>query len=136
MKPFRCLVVDDEILGRELLILNLQGVASCDSAANGEDALEKYSSSLDTNPYDVIFLDIIMPGMDGHEVATVIRRMELERGITLDKGVKIIVVSSLDTPQDFNKSFVSTRSVAHLIKPIKAEKMKRTLCRLGLISES
>lgn len=135
MGLLRCLVVDDDELGRELLIFNLQGIADCDAAANGRDALEKYSDSLESNPYDVIFLDIVMPEMDGHEAAKAIRRMEMDRGITPDKGINIIVLSSLSTPQDIIKSYVSAQSVAHLVKPFKVEKLKKTLRKLGLIAE-
>ncbi|OGU18471.1 MAG: hypothetical protein A2076_12550 [Geobacteraceae bacterium GWC2_53_11] len=131
----RCLVVDDDEVGRELLILNLQGIASCDYAVNGREALEKYAASLDAEPYDLILLDIVMPEMDGNEAAKTIRRMELERGITPDKGVNIIVLSSLNTPQDIIKSYVSAQSAAHLVKPLNAEKLKKTLRQLGLIPE-
>jgi len=135
MKPLHCLVVDDDEVGRELLILHLQGIARCDTAENGRDALEKYVANLGSNPYDLIFLDIVMPELDGNETAKTIRRMELERGITPDKGVNIIVLSSLNTPQDIIKSYVSAQSAAHLVKPLKVEKLKKTLHQLGLITE-
>lgn len=135
MGLLRCLVVDDDEVGRELLILNLEGIASCDSAVNGRDALEKYSASLTAMPYDLIFLDILMPELDGNETAKTIRKMEMERGITPDKGVNIIILSSLNTPQDIITSYVSAQSAAHLVKPLKAEKLKKTLRQLGLIPE-
>ena len=135
MKPLHCLVVDDDEVGRELLILHLQGIAWCDTAANGREALEKYGANFDSNPYDLIFLDIVMPELDGNEAAKTIRRMELERGITPDKGVNIIVLSSLNTPQDIIKSYVSAQSAAHLVKPLNVEKLKKTLHQLGLITE-
>ncbi len=135
MALLHCLVVDDDELGRELLMLNLQGIARCDTAVNGRDALDKYSANIDTDPFDLIFLDIIMPEMDGHEAAKKIRSMEMERGITPDRGVSIIVLSSLNTPQDIIKSYISAQSVAHLVKPVKAEKLKNTLHKLGLIPE-
>lgn len=133
MGLLRCLVVDDDELGRELLVLNLAGIAECDTAANGREALDKYSASFSVKPYDLIFLDILMPEMDGHEVAKTIRRMELERGITPDKGINIIVMSSLNTPQDIVKSYISAQSAAHLVKPLKVDKLKKTLRQLGLI---
>jgi DNA-binding response OmpR family regulator len=61
----RVLVVDDEEDIRELCRVNLEfeGFA-VDDAANGPQALERASR---TRP-DVIFLDLMMPGMDGWEV--------------------------------------------------------------------
>jgi two-component system chemotaxis response regulator CheY len=73
--------------------------------------------------------------MDGHEAAKAIRCMEQERGITIDRGVNIIVLSSLHTPQDIIQSYVSAQSAAHLVKPVRPEKLKKTLHQLGLIPE-
>jgi two-component system chemotaxis response regulator CheY len=135
MEPLNCLVVDDDELCREILILNMAEVAVCDVATNGREALQKYSASLLAKPYDLIFLDIVMPEMDGYETAKTIRHMEQDQGITPDKGVNIIVMSSLSTPQDIVKSYISAQSVAHLVKPVKPAKLKKTLYQLGLIPE-
>ena len=135
MKPLRCLVVDDDVLGREMLTLNLEGFGICDQAVNGREALDKFAACLDSDPYDLIILDIVMPVMDGHEAALAIRRMEQERGVTPDKGVSIIVLSSLNTPQDIIQSYVSAQSAAHLIKPVKPEKLIKTLLQLELIEQ-
>jgi two-component system chemotaxis response regulator CheY len=135
MELLRCLVVDDDELGRELLMLDLNGIACCDTAVNGREAVEKYSASLESAPYDVVFLDVIMPEMDGNDAAAAIRKMELERGVTADKGVNIIIVSSQNTPHEIIKSYVSAKSAAHLVKPLNAEKLKKTLRKLGLIPE-
>jgi two-component system chemotaxis response regulator CheY len=131
----RCLVVDDDELGREMLVTMLEDVAACEIACNGREALEKFMATRDSNPYDLIFLDIVMPEMDGNEAAREIRRLELERGITPDKGVNIIVLTSLNTADDIIKAYVSAQSAAHLIKPVKPEKLKKTLRTLGLIPE-
>jgi two-component system chemotaxis response regulator CheY len=135
MGLLRCLVVDDDELGREMLVTQLEGIAVCDVACNGRDAVSMFMGSLDSNPYDLIFLDIVMPEMDGNEAAKTIRRAELERGITPDKGVNIIVLTSLNTADDIIKSYVSAQSAAHLIKPVKPEKLRKTLHKLGLITE-
>ena len=57
----RILIVDDE----EIVIRSCRRILSgddcvCDSAPNGLEALKK----VDENEYDVIVLDIMMPGMD------------------------------------------------------------------------
>ena len=59
---FRILIVDDEVDMRESLqeLLSREGY-SIDEAANGKNALEKYSK----NKYDLVISDIIMPEMDG-----------------------------------------------------------------------
>ena len=132
----KCLIVDDDQLGRELIAEYLKGRGSADMAANGQEAVEKYQAASESgSPYDLILLDIIMPGMDGHEAAKAIRRLEQERGITPDKGVNIIVLTSLNTPRDVIESYVSAQSAAHLVKPVTPEKLLATLNKLGLITK-
>ena len=132
----KCLIVDDDQLGRELIAEYLKGRGSADMAANGREAVEKYQAASESgSPYDLILLDIIMPGMDGHEAAKAIRRLEQERGITPDKGVNIIVLTSLNTPKDVIESYVSAQSAAHLVKPVTPEKLLATLNKLGLITK-
>ena len=132
----KCLIVDDDQLGRELIAEYLKGRGSVDMAASGQEAVEKYQAASESgSPYDLILLDIIMPGMDGHEAAKAIRRLEQERGITPDKGVNIIVLTSLNTPKDVIESYVSAQSAAHLVKPVTPEKLLATLNKLGLITK-
>ncbi|OGQ92527.1 MAG: two-component system response regulator [Deltaproteobacteria bacterium RIFOXYC2_FULL_48_10] len=64
------LVVDDEPMIRDLLEQTLQKTGhACSFADNGETALEK----IKTAPYDVVVTDIDMPGMDGIELAKIIK---------------------------------------------------------------
>ena len=68
------LVVDDEFLGREELTLMLKEtkLLEIDEAKNGEEALERIKAQR----YDVVFLDIDMPGLSGLDVAVRIAKME------------------------------------------------------------
>jgi two-component system, chemotaxis family, chemotaxis protein CheY len=71
----KCLIVDDEIICRKAVITILKEVAECEEAADGSEALAKFSHALERNePYDAVFLDILMPGIDGHQTARAIRR--------------------------------------------------------------
>lgn len=132
----RCLIVDDDQLGREITGLYLEDLASIDMASNGREAVNKYKEAVTLgNPYDLIILDIIMPEMDGHEAAKAIRHLEQEQGITPDKGINIIVLSSLNTSKDIIETYVSAQSAAHLVKPASREKLLKTLKKLELIKE-
>jgi len=130
----RCLIVDDDELSREMLATQLLEYATCDMAINGNDGVEKFVTALTTdNPYQVIFMDILMPGLDGHGAAKAIRKIEESQGITAGRGVDIIILSSLGTPQDVIQAYIAAQSAAHLVKPIKPEKLFKTLRSLGLI---
>jgi CheY-like chemotaxis protein len=64
------LIVDDEIQNRKLLeaLLKLEGYLTR-TAASGEEALAAVAQSAP----DLILLDIMMPGMDGYQVATTLK---------------------------------------------------------------
>ncbi|HEY3932602.1 MAG TPA: response regulator, partial [Verrucomicrobiae bacterium] len=68
--PVHMLVVDDDVVARRVILGVLQtAFARPESAENGEAALALAMEK----PFDVIFLDVVMPGMDGFEVCSKIR---------------------------------------------------------------
>jgi len=83
------LVVEDNPFSRELLktALTRQGYGVVE-AKNGKEALD----AIGARPFRLIFMDLLMPGMDGYETIRRIRRM----------GVRtpIIIASSMDDKQD------------------------------------
>jgi CheY-like chemotaxis protein len=84
--PLRFLVVDDETFSRYALSHSLKrGISEPDVAENGEVALSMASR----RAYDLIFLDVQMPGMDGFEVCSRIHE-------TLpNKSTPVVFVTSL-----------------------------------------
>lgn len=131
-----CLIIDDDELGRELLATQLEPYAVCELAADGYEGVAKFTAGLlEGNPYQLIFLDIVMPGMDGNAAARAIRNLEQDRGIPVERGVNIVVLSSLNTPQDIIQAYVSAQSAAHLVKPVRLDKLLKTLRKLELIPE-
>ncbi len=70
------LVVEDHYINQELMremLLRLN--CSVDTVENGIEAL----AALESNVYDVIFMDLQMPEMDGFDATREIRRRERER---------------------------------------------------------
>lgn len=130
----RCLIMEDDELSRELLALQMEPYAQCDLAVDGREGVEKFELALQNNsPYHLILLDIVMPEMDGFQAAKAIRAIEEKQGITIDKGVNIVVLSSLSTPQDVIQAYVAAQSSAHLVKPVQPEKLLKTLRKLDLV---
>jgi CheY-like chemotaxis protein len=74
--PLKFLVVDDDLISRQALSVALKKAFSQpDLAVDGQSALVQARAQA----YDVIFLDVQMPDMDGFEVCTKIRENDLNR---------------------------------------------------------
>ena len=102
----RFLIVDDDLTNRKLLHTMLEDVGQCDIAVNGKEAIEYFQMGLnDKEFYDVIFLDIKMPVMDGHETLKRIRKIEDENGIYIGAGVKVVMVTALGDKQNILSAF-------------------------------
>jgi CheY-like chemotaxis protein len=69
----KILVVEDNIVNQEVTqsILELMDI-TVDIAEDGNQALQLF----DTKKYDLIFMDILMPGMDGYQVTKEMRQRE------------------------------------------------------------
>ena len=94
----RLLVVDDEDRIRRLLKMYLEREEyTIDEAANGEDALELAL----TNDYDLILLDLMMPGKDGIEVCKELREKKATPVIMLTaKGEEVNRVQGFEAGTD------------------------------------
>lgn len=105
----RVLLVDDEPEFTETLAerLELRGLA-VDVAATGEAALEKARA----RPFDAVFLDLSMPGMDGIETLARLREQSPDAQVivlsgraTVRKSVEAMQLGALDVlekPVDIN----------------------------------
>jgi two-component system sensor histidine kinase/response regulator len=75
----RALVVDDNAAAREILAEALSGVvARVDSVSGGAEAVAAVKRHDAASPYDVVFMDWRMPGVDGLEAA---RRIKQDRAL-------------------------------------------------------
>ncbi len=73
----RVLVVDDSDIGRMMVIFGLDGSCVCDEASDGMEALDLFTkASAAGQPYDLVFMDIVMPNMDGKAALRKIRKHE------------------------------------------------------------
>jgi DNA-binding response OmpR family regulator len=82
------MVVDDEKMIRSLLKMSLQRMGyEVTGAEDGEDALALFQ----TQPFDLIMLDILMPKVDGFTVCAELRRIS---------DVPIVMLTALNRPDD------------------------------------
>jgi two-component system chemotaxis response regulator CheY len=95
----RFLVVDDDFSCRELLKAIFLPYGASDLALDGSEAISHFRRALEDDlPYDVIFLDVVMPGLSGLETLDCIRQIESSYNIHGSKRVKIVVITGFDDP--------------------------------------
>jgi twitching motility two-component system response regulator PilH len=113
----KVLVVDDSATDREHLqnVLEKQNITVL-SASTGQDALKMASAE---RP-DIIFLDIIMSGMDGYAVCRSLREDENT------KGIPIIFVSSKKNRADIMWANEQGGS-GYIVKPYAPEEVRKQL---------
>jgi CheY-like chemotaxis protein len=88
----KALIVDDSELSRLMTGTIIGKVFSYDGAENGIEGVRMHQKAVESGmPYDIIFMDIVMPEMDGKAAVKEIR--EYEAGISQAK-VPIIMLSA------------------------------------------
>lgn len=109
--PLRILVVDDNAVNRIIArkLLEDKGYL-IDEEENGTDAINRI---LETDPYDIILMDVHMPGIDGYETTRRIRNMDDRTRA----NVPIIAVSGDVYEEDIERSRKAGMD-AHIPKPI------------------
>lgn len=114
-KAISILVADDHEVMRELLQRMLDTLGySCDLAEDGAGCLKK----LKQNGYDLVFLDLVMPGVDG---ASTLQKVRDEFPNTM-----IVVVSSQDDDEVIS-DILSQGAVAYLAKPVQLEHIREVM---------
>ncbi len=114
----RALVVDDEPLVRSELVYALERVAedfTIVEAASAATAL----ATLAAEPYDVVFLDISLPGMSGIEAMTVIN--------SLPHRPQVVFVTAFD--EHALRAF-ELGATDYVVKPVNEERLGVTVARL------
>jgi two-component system, chemotaxis family, chemotaxis protein CheY len=128
----KMLVVDDEFTSRVILQKFLSAHGEVQVCANGLEAVEAFSSALDrAEPFSLICMDVMMPGMSGIEALARIREIEGARGIGRDAGVKVLMTTGLAAyDEDLEKArdlFDTT-----MTKPFRMSTVAQILSSLGL----
>lgn len=110
--------MDDEPIALKSLkrLLHRRGIEACDLSESGEEALRL----LEKNRYDVVLLDIVMPGVDGLQV--------LEAAAAAHPDTEFIMLTAVD---DTSHAVRATKLGAYdyLVKPVDNDRLLLTIER-------
>ena len=116
--PKRILVVDDNTDAANSLVelLRLDGHVA-DAAYSANEALH----AVETNNPDVVLLDIGLPGMDGYQVAQIIRNRS--------NGIRLIALTGYGQAEDIARTQAAGFD-AHMVKPVDFDVLQRAIAAL------
>lgn len=115
LKGSHILLVEDNETNKEIIISLLEDSGiKIDTASNGFEAVRK----VEDNDYELVFMDIQMPVMDGYEATKEIRNS--------NKEIPIIALTA-NAMKDSIEKTLSAGMNRHLNKPIEVEKLYQTL---------
>ncbi len=112
--PKRILIVDDSEMTRRLISTAVRGLGDIEyeEAEDGFEALQK----LPTTPFDLLFVDINMPNINGLELIDYCKQSEQYQHIP------IIIISTEDSLKDQEKGLELGAS-DYLLKPIQLDRL-------------
>lgn len=108
--PPRILVADDEPSLRALVVVTLGSAYACDEADSGDAALTR----LHEVDYDLVVLDLMMPGRSGFDVLQEMRADERLR------DVPVVVMSAWQSAEDTQEALTAGAN-SFVSKPFQPE---------------
>ena len=130
----KALIVEDDLTSRVRLQEYLKLYGTVQMAVDGNEAVEAVRQALQADqPYDVILLDIMMPGMDGHQALKNIRALEKESGVWPSYAVKIVMTTTLLNDSQSASAAYGSLCDAYLTKPVDKTKLLAKLREMILL---
>ena len=111
------LLVEDNILNQKVVSFNLKKYDYTVTAVqNGTEALDAVNSEI----YDLILMDLMLPGMNGYEITQEIRKYEKEKGVENEVPIIAITANTLDNDRE---KCLEIGMNEYLSKPFTAEQL-------------
>ena len=115
LKNLRMLVVDDNAAAREILSQQLRALdVAVSTVASGADAVAAVQAAQLDHPFDAVFVDWNMPGMDGFETSRQVR--------VASPSIRIVIVTAFGR-DELQGQAKAVGADAFLVKPVSASSL-------------
>lgn len=132
MKTIKALIVEDDFVSGKVMQKMIAPIGKTEIASDGKKGVAMFEKALnEKEPYNIVFLDIMMPEMDGYEVLKNIRTIEEKNGIL--EGVSVVITSALGDFLNIKEAY-REQCEFYLIKPIDKAKVMEVLKKIGVKS--
>ena len=119
--PLRILLVDDNAINQKVAVRILQQIGYQPAVAgNGREALEM----LDRQPFDFIFMDVMMPEMDGLEATRLLRKRQMTGEHKNYQSRIIVVAMTAHAMQGDREKCLASGMDDYLAKPVRPKDVR------------
>ncbi|MCP3875323.1 MAG: HDOD domain-containing protein [Desulfobacteraceae bacterium] len=127
----KTLIIDDAKISRKVIQKIMEPISECQMSDDGKKGFAIYEKAVEQKkPFDLLTLDVSMPGVSGLKVLNEIRRKEQKMKISKAKKAKIIMVTSrMDTATI--KKCIKLGCNGYLTKPINKYLLLKSLEGMG-----
>ena len=116
----KLLLVEDIEINREIIQELLKSTnITIDEAENGKIAVELF---MENHDYDIVFMDIHMPVMNGYDASMAIRELDVPKAADVP-----IIAMTADVFAEDIKNCIDAKMTAHMAKPVDLDEMFGTL---------
>ena len=128
----RILDIEDDFVCRRLLGSFLTEYGQVSTAVDGPDGLSTlWNATAECRPFDLVMLDVQMPGIDGLEVLRQVRAAERGEGRA---PTKVVITTASDRLQVVSEAYEALCD-DYLTKPVRRANVLLTMERLGLVAK-
>ncbi len=127
----KILIVEDDFMSRNILQKLLVEYGEAHMAVNGTEAVNAVKLAYEGGkPYELICLDIMMPGITGVEALRQIRDYEEARGIYTEDQMIIVMTTAVDGVSNIIEAFKNLCD-GYITKPLSKLKLETELGKYG-----
>lgn len=117
-RGIRVLITDDQEEMRQLFRRVLQSMGyTCDTAINGQDCILKCEET----DYDVVFLDLVMPELDGETTLRILKRQH---------PATDVIISSIQDDDGVIRDLFKLGATAYIVKPFTSHEIRNVMATL------
>jgi two-component system chemotaxis response regulator CheY len=133
----RILIVEDDLLSLQYMQSILRQYGACHTAVNGKEAVQAYCQAVEESaPFDLIFMDIMMPVMNGLDALERIREFELYNAHRIPRGAIAVMATATNDSQEVVRAYCCCSVYAYLVKPIQVPDVEDIMGRIRLELQS
>ena len=127
----KILIVDDEDISRRVLLSRMAHMGTCVAVNSAKEALaELDKAKAKKQPFDVITLDVSMPGMNGQDLLEHIRKKEIQDKTPKNNRIKILMISARMNVGTIN-ACIKRGCNGYLTKPVSQTQLIQSFSQMG-----